>query len=229
MEAAADHHVCSQVSCQEAFCSAYCRMNLTMFWMLDSLVVLITLDMWTQTILSPVLIDGFGPLVAHRMQEKKDLVANAVTSEHSPPQDEPIYCNVDAAVEAGSDVVCNMGIECAVVADDSSTDEEKGRIACFLSEGCKCQLNHGRPCSALFTASQVMVARDECQRLTQDQLDVMIMGQLRALCQLDSLTQVQDQEHGPYTYSHSLLLHQRNGQWSLGKVCQPMCMYVRGC
>ena len=73
--------------------------------------------------------------------------------------------------------------------DDSSTDDEDGRIAHFLSEGCKCQLNDGSPCSALFTASQVMAARDECRQLTRDQLDVMIMGQLRALCQIDPLTQ----------------------------------------
>ena len=68
--------------------------------------------------------------------------------------------------------------------DDSSTDDEEGRIARFLSEGYKCQLNDGSPCSALFTASQVMAARDECRQLTRDQLDVMVMGQLRALCQL---------------------------------------------
>ena len=77
-----------------------------------------------------------------------------------------------------------MGIECAVVADDSSTDDEDGRIARFLSEGCKCQLNDGSPCSALFTASQVMAARDECRQLSRDGLDVMIVGQLRALCQI---------------------------------------------
>ena len=29
------------------------------------------------------------------------------------------------------------------VVDDSSTDNEEGRIARFLSEGCKCQLNDG--------------------------------------------------------------------------------------
>ena len=40
-----------------------------------------TPDTWTQTILSPVLLDGFEPLVAQRMQEKKDHLADAVTSE----------------------------------------------------------------------------------------------------------------------------------------------------
>ena len=70
------------------------------------------------------------------------------------------------------------------MADDSSTDDEDGRIARFLSEGCKCQLNDGSPCSALFAASH-----DECRQLTRDQLDVMIMGQLRALCHIDPLTQ----------------------------------------
>ena len=44
-------------------------------------------------------------------------------------------------------------------------------------------------CFALFTASQLLAARDECRQLTRDQLDVMVMGQLRALCQIDPLTQ----------------------------------------
>ena len=93
-----------------------------------------------------------------------------------PPPDESIFSNG-----------CSSR-SCAVV-DDNSTDDEEGRIARFLSQGCKCQLNDGSPCSALFNASQVMAARDQCRQLTWDQLDVMIMGQLSALCQIDPLTQ----------------------------------------
>ena len=43
--------------------------------------------------------------------------------------------------------------------------------------------------STLFTTSQLQRARDECHQLTRDQLDMVVMGQLRAVCQSDSMTQ----------------------------------------
>ena len=72
--------------------------------------------------------------------------------------------------------------------DDDGYAEER-RVARFLSSGCKCKLNDGNPCYLLFTSPQICTARDDCRQLTRDQLDMVVMGQLRALCQSDSMTQ----------------------------------------
>ena len=58
-----------------------------------------------------------------------------------------------------------------------------------MSEGCKCKLNGGNACITRFTASQLSAARHECRQLTHDQLDMVVMGQLRSLCQTDTVTQ----------------------------------------
>ena len=69
---------------------------------------------------------------------------------------------------------------------DDDHDAEERRVARFLPN---CQLRDGTPCSSAFSAPQLQAARDECHQLTRDQLDMVVMGQLRALCQSDSLTQ----------------------------------------
>ena len=70
------------------------------------------------------------------------------------------------------------------VEDDDGEDVEERRIVRFQVKGCKCQLNRLKPCSSPFSAADLKVARDECRQLTKEQIDVMlVMGQLRALCQ----------------------------------------------
>ena len=73
--------------------------------------------------------------------------------------------------------------------NDDTGDAEERRVAWFLAGGCKCKLNDGNPCYLLFTPSQISSAHDDCRQLTRDQLDIVVMGQLRALCQRDSVTQ----------------------------------------
>ena len=68
---------------------------------------------------------------------------------------------------------------------DDSYDGEERRIAHFLSGGCTCKLHGGRPCHTPFSASQLRAMRDEYRQLTCDELDMVVMGQLRALCQSD--------------------------------------------
>ena len=75
-----------------------------------------------------------------------------------------------------------------IVEHDEANDEEQ-KIAWFLTSGCLCKLLDGIPCSAQFTALILQEPHDECQQLTREQLDMVCMGQLHALCHRDSLTQ----------------------------------------
>ena len=59
----------------------------------------------------------------------------------------------------------------------------------FLVNGRKCSLSNGSPCHTLFTASQLQAAHDECRQLTHNELDLVVLGQLRSLCQSDPVTQ----------------------------------------
>ena len=105
--------------------------------------------------------------------------------------DQPVFTDIDAEVDVASDVVCNTGIDIdtVVVENDNSSDEEVRRIARFMSEGCKCKLNGGNACTTSFTLSQLSATHDECRQLTHDQLDMVVMGQLRALCHTDTVMQ----------------------------------------
>ena len=99
--------------------------------------------------------------------------------------------NIEAAVDEASDVVCNGGLDIGdlAVEHDETDDEEQRIIARFLAGGCSCKLLDGRPCSSQFSTSMLQRARDECRQLTREQLDVVVMGQLRALCQTNPMTQ----------------------------------------
>ena len=98
--------------------------------------------------------------------------------------------DVECIVEEASDVVCTMGLDVTVgVENDDSRDAEDRAIARFLAKGCNCSLTGGSPCHKTFTASQLQAARDECRQLTHDELDLVVMGQLRALCQSGPVTQ----------------------------------------
>ena len=99
-----------------------------------------------------------------------------------------LFSNVDMAVEEAADNVCIKGIA-VVVENDDSVDAGERRVARFLQEGCRCQLHAGNPCSSLFTAADLLAARDECRQLTREQRDMVVMSQLRALCQRDQHTQ----------------------------------------
>ena len=82
-------------------------------------------------------------------------------------EERSVFRDVDEVVDEASDTVCCAGldIDSVAVENDDSQDAEE-RIACFISEGCRCQLNSGKPCSTLFSAANLTAARDECCQLT---------------------------------------------------------------
>ena len=98
--------------------------------------------------------------------------------------------NVDTLVEEAADTVCNSGLDIGgvIIENDDSSDAKEGRIDRFRSDGCKCQLIGGEPCHTLFTATQIRAACDKCHQLTHDQLDMVVMGQLRSSCRNDRVT-----------------------------------------
>ena len=98
--------------------------------------------------------------------------------------------NVDTLVEEAADTVCNTGLDIGgvIIENVDSSDAEEGRIDRFRSDGCKCQLSGGEPCHTLFTATQIQAACDKCHQLTHDQLDMVVMGQLRSSCRNDRVT-----------------------------------------
>ena len=101
-----------------------------------------------------------------------------------------VLINVDTLVEEAADTVCNTGLDIGgvIVENDDSSDAGEGRIDRFRSDGCKCQLSGGEPCHILFTATQIWAACDKCHQLTHDQLDMVVMGQLRSSCRNDRVT-----------------------------------------
>ena len=104
--------------------------------------------------------------------------------------DVPVFRDVEADVDEASDVVCNVGLDIGdIVVEHGEIEEEEGRIARFLAGGCSCKLHDGTPCCTQFTVSMLQEARAECRQLSREQLDMVVMGQLRVLCQRDSLTQ----------------------------------------
>ena len=110
-----------------------------------------------------------------------------ITSDH----DMSVFRDIEAEVDEASNIVCNGGLDIGdmTVEHDETNDEEQRRIARFLTSGCSCKLLDGIPCSTQFTALMLQEARDECRQLTREQLDMVVMGQLHALCHRDPLTQ----------------------------------------
>ena len=103
-----------------------------------------------------------------------------------------IFTDVEDEVIQASELVCRGGVEFdgVVVGGDNGLDEEEARIARYVACGCSCK--HGpnkSPCHKLFTAAQYREMRDKCRELTRDELDLVIMGQLRALTLRDTHTQ----------------------------------------
>ena len=119
--------------------------------------------------------------------------ATSNTSDH----DVSVFRDIEAEVDDASDIVCNGGLDIGdmIFEHDETNNEEQRRIARFLTSGCSCKLLDGIPCSNQFAALMLQEARDECRQLTREQLDVVVMGQLRALCHRDPLTQKNKARH----------------------------------
>ena len=110
--------------------------------------------------------------------------------ETSSDHDLSVFRDIEAEIDEASDRVCNGGLDIGdmTVEHDDTNDEEHKRIAWFLTSGCSCKLLDDIPCSTQFTALILQEARDECRQLTREQLDMVVMCQLRALCHMEPLT-----------------------------------------
>ena len=134
---------------------------------------------------------------------------------------ESLFTDIDELVEEASDVVCSTGLEeVDVVVEDDSRAAEERRVAWFLGTGCKCRLNNGSPCYTLFSPSQLQAALDDFHQLTRDQLDMVVMGQLMALCQRDPDTQK--------TKAKNVARQRTNTQYRFGghRICQTTFLFL---
>ena len=89
------------------------------------------------------------------------------------------------------DLVARGEIELgSIVIDvDQVWDREKERIEAYVLCGCSCQYGVDEsPCHSLFSAIKYEEMRNECRELSQDKLDLVIMGELRALTFRDLIT-----------------------------------------
>ena len=79
---------------------------------------------------------------------------------------------------------CSGEYDLGHVTDDcsNSVDLEEIKMYCFVAAGCKCKLANGNSCSQLFSASMYRSLRDECHALTQDELDLVVMGSSELWC-----------------------------------------------
>ena len=107
-----------------------------------------------------------------------------------------------------------------MVENDDSRDAEERRVARFVAMGYKCKLNDGSRYHTLFTTSQLQRAHDECHQLTRDQLDMVVMGQLRAVCQSDSMTQK--------TKARNVKIKHASTQYRFGghRICQATFLFL---
>ena len=113
------------------------------------------------------------------------------TENSGPVEESSLFTDVESSVNAASDTICNGDIDLGevIVECDDSQDAEEGRIARFVAGGCSCKLAGGSPCCYMFSAPEYRAMWDECRGLTHDELDLVVMGQLRAVTQRDELTQ----------------------------------------
>ena len=113
------------------------------------------------------------------------------TEDSGPVEESPLFIDVESSVNAASDTICNCDIDLGevIVECDDLQDAEEGRIAYFVAGGCSFKLAGGSPCCHMFSAAEYRAMRDECQGLMHDELDLVVMGQLRAVTQRDELTQ----------------------------------------
>ena len=122
--------------------------------------------------------------------EDEDL--ESPTEDLPPPCDDtPVITDIKATVEKAVDLVATGEIELgSIVVDvDDVWDREKESVEAFVLCGCSCQYGPDEcPCHSLFSTTQYAEMRNECRELSRDELDLVIMGELRALTFRDLLT-----------------------------------------
>ena len=98
--------------------------------------------------------------------------------------DQSVLVDIDTVVTDAASQVATGRVELGVllVEGDDVWDNEDRKVAQFVACGCSCNLGpKGTPCHKLFLAAQYQESRDECRELTREELDLVVMGELRAL------------------------------------------------
>ena len=98
--------------------------------------------------------------------------------------EQSVLLDIDAAVSEAASQVATGQVELGmvVVEGDKAWDHEERKVAQFVAHGCSCNLGpKGTPCHKLFSAVQCQELRGECRELTKEELDLVVMGELRAL------------------------------------------------
>ena len=76
--------------------------------------------------------------------------------------------------------------------DDTESDVD---ILRYMTDGCGCKQNNGRPCSTLFTGEQLQESRLEANELSRGELDLVILGKLAAILRVDKARPQQCRAH----------------------------------
>ena len=94
-----------------------------------------------------------------------------------------VFRDVEAAVTAVPDIVCNSGLDIVdMVVEHNETEDEEERIACFFKGGCLHKLLYCTLRSTQFITSMLQEAHNECRQLTREQLVMVIMCQFLVSC-----------------------------------------------
>lgn len=99
-------------------------------------------------------------------------------------EEHSVLVDVDAEVADTATHVMAGEVELGVplLDADETWDQEERKVTQFATRGCNCNLGpKSTPCHRLFTAMQYRDMRDECRELTKQELDLVVMGELRAL------------------------------------------------
>ena len=107
------------------------------------------------------------------------------------PDSPGVVSDVDLTATAARQLVMSGDVELGAIVLDTNQawDDEEEKVASFVAGGCSCRLGPGNsPCHKLFSASEYSEIRDECRELSREELDLVIMGELRALTVRDSTT-----------------------------------------
>ena len=107
------------------------------------------------------------------------------------PEQQSVFTDTQATV---SSTMSSGEVELgAIVVDvdiDEAWDDEERKIARYVACGCSCKHGpHNTPCHKLFAATEYRAMRDECRELSRDELDLVVMGELRGMTMRDGLTQ----------------------------------------
>ena len=134
---------------------------------------------------------NMNTLYTDKEEDLDDMAVDTYASADESDSEATVFTDMDTDVAAASQLVATGEVDLGTVVldTDCAWDDEEGKVATFASHGCSCNLGaNDRPCHKLFSARQYREMRDECRELSREELDLVVMGELRALTLRDGLT-----------------------------------------